>query len=278
MEKEEFLKKIEVELKISKSSPYTIRNYLKANSNLLDFIKKDPNIVNKDDVKGFMAEFLSNKASKSIILFLAAIRFAYSNIFERDITLNIKRPKKEVKLPAVLSKDEVKKLINFIENSKSRLMVSLMYACGFRVSELVNLKIKDIHFDENIGYVRQAKGNKDRRFNIPIFLFKELKEQAGRQKEVNNEYLFTGPKGRLSIRNIEKIVRNAGKKAGINKGVHCHTLRHSFATHMLESGENIRKIQELLGHSDLSTTQIYTHVSSEELKKVKSPLDEIMGV
>jgi len=278
MEKEEFLKKIEVELKISKSSPYTIRNYLKANSNLLDFIKKDPNIVNKDDVKGFMAEFLSNKASKSIILFLAAIRFAYSNIFERDITLNIKRPKKEVKLPAVLSKDEVKKLINFIGNSKSRLMVSLMYACGFRVSELVNLKIKDIHFDENIGYVRQAKGNKDRRFNIPIFLFKELKEQAGRQKEVNNEYLFTGPKGRLSIRNIEKIVRNAGKKAGINKGVHCHTLRHSFATHMLESGENIRKIQELLGHSDLSTTQIYTHVSSEELKKVKSPLDEIMGV
>ena len=175
-----------------------------------------------------------------------------------------------------MSKDEVKRLLNAITNDKSKLMVSLMYACGFRVSELTNLKLRDLDFNEKIGYVRQAKGKKDRIFNIPTFLFKQLQEHVGKQKE--GEYLFVGPKGRLSSRNIEKIVRNTGRKAEINKDVHCHTLRHSFATHLLEDGVDIRKIQELLGHADLSTTQIYTHVSSEQLKKIKSPIDNLMGV
>jgi integrase/recombinase XerD len=144
-----------------------------------------------------------------------------------------------------------------------------MYACGFRVSELVNLKLKDLNFDEKIGSVRQGKGKKDRIFNIPEFLLEDLKIQSENQKKINQEYLFTGPKSRLSERNLQKIISKAGKRAGLNKEVHCHTLRHSFATHLLENGTDIRKIQELLGHSDLSTTQIYTHISREELKKIK---------
>jgi len=271
MTPEEFLKKIEIELKISKSSKYTLRNYLEANSKLLEFCKKNPENIEEDDVKSFMAEKLVDKASISIILFLSAIRYAFGSIFKRDPTFNIKRPKKEKRIPIVLSKEEVKKLTDAINNEKSRLMIKLIYSCGFRVSELVNLKIKDLDFNQKEGHIRQAKGRKDRAFNIPPYLIEELKKQAEKQVEINQEYLFTGPKGKLSERNIEKIVRLATKKAGINKSVHPHTLRHSFATHLLEDGTDLRGIQELLGHSSISTTELYTHISTEKLKKIKSP-------
>lgn len=275
MKKEEFLDKLIVELKISKSSDYTIRNYLRANQELLDFVKKSPENIDQDDVKSILAEKISNQSPSSIIVFLSALRFAYSAILNKDVTAGIKRPKKEKKIPAVLTKDELKKLLNTIPTKKSKLMVSLTYACGFRVSELINLKASDLNFEEMIGYVRMGKGRKDRVFNIPKFLLKKLKSQVQKQKEKNEEYLFTGPKGRLTDRNIQKIVRLAAKKAEIEKQVHPHTLRHSFATHLLENGVDIRKIQELLGHADLSTTQIYTHVSTEELKKIPSPIDNL---
>jgi len=275
MQKEEFLKKLEVELRISKSSKYTIRNYLRANRELLDFCNKNPEEIDIDDVKAFMAEKLDDKSSSSTILFLAAIRNAYDSIFKKDPTLGIKRPKKETRIPVVLTKDEIKRLLEALPNKKSKLMVSLIYACGFRVSELINLKASDLDFEEGTGYVRQAKGRKDRSFNIPQKMLTKLQKQAKNQKELNEQYLFTGPKGRLTDRNIQKIVKLATKRAGIEKGVHPHTLRHSFATHLLENGIDIRKIQELLGHADLSTTQIYTHVSTEELKKIPSPFDNL---
>lgn len=275
MKKEEFLEKIRIELTISKNSKYTLRNYLNANSELLDFSQKNPDEINEDNVKAFMAEKLSDSSSSSIIVFLSALRYAYSNLLQKDITLRIKRPKREKRIPAVLTKDEIKRLFEVIPTKKSKLMISMIYACGFRVSELINLKVNDLNFEEMTGHVVQAKGKKDRIFNIPQFLLKNLKKQTEQQKEMNQEYLFTGPKGKLSDRNLQKMVRKFAKKAGINKEVHPHTLRHSFATHLLENNTDIRKIQELLGHADLSTTQIYTHISTEELKKIKSPIDTL---
>jgi integrase/recombinase XerD len=276
MNSEDFLKKLEVELKISKNSEYTLRNYTDCNRKFLEYSKKNPEDITEDDVKLYLAENLSKASSSTLIIFLSALRYSFSNIIHKDLTINIKRPKKEKRIPTVLTKDEVKKLINSIVSKKSRLMVSFMYACGFRVSELVNMKVKDLNFEENIGNVRQGKGKKDRVFNIPEFLLEDLKNQTEKQKEEKKEYLFTGPKEKLSERNLQKIISLAAKHAGIKKDVHCHTLRHSFATHLLENGTDIRKIQELLGHSDLSTTQIYTHISREELKKIKSPIDEVM--
>ncbi|MBD3247270.1 tyrosine-type recombinase/integrase [Candidatus Pacearchaeota archaeon] len=275
MDSETFLEKIRVELKISKNSKYTITKYLKANKNLLEFTKKNPEEITTNDVKLYVADKLSDKAAMSIIQFLAAIKLAYKNIFGKDLTANIKRPKREKKLPAVLTKDEVKQLVDAISTKKSKLMIQMIYACGFRVSELTNLKIVDLNFNEMIGHVRQAKGRKDRVFNIPEKLSKKLQKQVDKQRLNNQEYLFSGPKGKLSTRNIQKIVQKAVKKAGIEKEVHPHTLRHSFATHLLEAGTDIRIIQELLGHSDLSTTQIYTHISTEQLKTIKSPLDRL---
>jgi integrase/recombinase XerD len=275
MNKEDFLKKIEVELKISKNSEHTIKNYIKANEKLLIYLDKDPKQVSEDDIKMFLAEKMQDSSSSSVIMFLAAIKFAYLNILKKDPTRNIKRPKREKKIPSVLTKDEIKKLLDTFDTKKSILMTSLLYACGFRVSELVNLKVNDLNFQEKIGHVRSGKGKKDRIFNIPDFLAKDLQKQSNKQKEKNQEYLFTGPKGQLTTRNIQKIIQKAAKRANIQKDVHPHTLRHSFATHLLENGTDIRIIQEMLGHADLSTTQIYTHISTEQLKKIKSPIDSL---
>lgn len=277
MTPEEFLKKLEIELKISKNSEYTLRNYLRSNIELLDFTHKNPEEITEEDIKSFMVNNLQNSSSSSVIVFLSAIKYAYSNIIKKEITHGIKRPKRERKLPSVLTKEEVRKLFNSLINKKSKLIISLMYACGFRVSELVNLKLENLDFDEKIGHIKQAKGKKDRIFNIPNFLVDDLKERVNFQKEFNQVYVFSGPKGKLSSRNIQKIVSNAAKKAGIMKDVHCHTLRHSFATHLLENGTDIRHIQTLLGHSSIATTELYTHISREELKKIKSPIDELMS-
>jgi len=273
MNTQEFLNKIEVELKIAKNSEHTRRNYIASNKQFLNFINKNPQEATKDDVKLYIAENLTERSSTTIILFLSALKYAFENILEKDITAGIKRPKKERKFPTVLSKEEVKKLINSLENKKSKLMISLMYAAGMRVSEITSLKIKDLDFEDRTGNIRQAKGRKDRIFNIPDKLFNKLKKHIENQKEPNQEYLFPGRKGKMSSRNLQKIVSKAAKNAEIKKEVHCHTLRHSFATHLLENGVDLRKIQELLGHSSIATTELYTHISTEELKKIKSPLD-----
>ena len=275
MNHEEFLKKIKVELKISKNSEHTQKSYIDFNRKFLEFIKKNPEQITEDDIKSYIAEKLSEKSSTTIILFLSALKYAYLSILKKDLTASIKRPKREKAHPVVLSKQEIKLLFENLETKKSKLIVSLIYACGLRVSELTSLKVNDLDFQENIGQVRMAKGKKDRIFNIPETLSKKLQKQVETQKKLNQEYLFSGRKGQMSSRNVQKIVSKAAKKARINKEVHVHTLRHSFATHLLENGTDIRIIQEMLGHADLSTTQRYAHVSSQMLRKVKSPLESL---
>jgi integrase/recombinase XerD len=274
MEKKEFLEKLETELKISKNSENTIKSYISANKKFLDFLNKTVEEISEDDVKKYLST-ISDKSATSIILFLSAIKYSFSSILKKDITSGIKRPKKEKRIPEVLTKEEMKKFLSSIKNKKSKLMLSLMYSCGLRVSELINLKIDDLFLEEKVGKINLGKGKKDRFFNIPQNLIKPLKKQIEKQRKNGQEFLFSGPKGRLSERNIQKIVKKVAKKAGIKKQISPHTLRHSFATHLLENGIDIRKIQELLGHSSISTTEIYTHVSREELKKIKSPLETL---
>ena len=272
MDKEDFLKRLETEIRILKMSDYTLRNYLIFNKELLEHAKKLPEEIDSQDIKNFLAYQMSDKASASNILFLSSVRFAYSNLLGKDPTMGIKRPKKENKLPSVLTKEEVLKLFDSAENFKSNLMLKLLYSSGLRVSELVNLKPVDLNFNENTGWVRKGKGKKDRMFFISEKLSKKLKKFVDKNSDWNYLFSKTNP---LTTRNIQKIVQKAAQKAGINKEVHPHTLRHSFATHLLESGVDIRNIQELLGHSSINTTQIYAHVSSTELKKIPNPLDKL---
>ena len=267
------LKKLERELKLRGFSPLTIKSYIFYNQKFLDFVNKTPTQVTEDDIKNFIAEKISGGAKpRTIALIRSALKFFYNDVLEKNL-VSLKPPKISKSLPVVLTREEVKALIDSIKNKKHKLIVELLYSSGLRLSELVNLKVGDLELKEKIGWVRKGKGSKDRMFIISSKLCEELKKYLKNKKDI--DYVFSGRKGKMSVRNVQKIIKLAAKKAGINKPVHPHTLRHSFATHLLEAGENIRKIQELLGHSNLSTTQIYTHISTEELKKVKSPLDEL---
>jgi len=272
MNSQEFLKNLETEIKISKLSPYTLRNYLSSNRELLKHSNKQPNQIEQQDIKLFLADKMTDKAASSIILFLAAIRFAYSTLLQSDPTIGIKRPKNEKKIPAVLTKQEVLILIDAAETQKSKLMIQLLYSSGLRVSEIVNLKPTDLDLNENIGWVRSGKGKKDRMFIFSPKLSNKLKKFIDKHKEW--DYLFS-PLKPLTTRNIQKIVQKTSQKAGIDKEVHPHTLRHSFATHLLDAGVDLRRIQTLLGHSSISTTELYTHISSEQLKDIKNPLDNL---
>ena len=265
------LKRLETELRLQRKSDKTIKNYLFFNQKFLEFIKKPAEQIGIDDLKSYFAS-LDQKSTATLALAIASLRFFYGKILGKNIFDNIESPKKEKRLPNVLSKEEVKKLIESSDTSKSRLMLSLLYSSGLRVSEIVSLKPQDINLDEKTGFVRQGKGKKDRMFIVPEKLVAELKEFSS--KHPNYQYLFSKDKP-LTTRNIQKIVKLATKKAGINKKITPHTMRHSFATHLLEAGTDIRFIQELLGHSNLNTTQIYTHVSTEEIKKIKSPFDNL---
>lgn len=266
---EDTLVKLKNELKIRGFSQLTVRNYCFFVEKFLKNANKNANELNEDDVKTYLAGLFENKSKNTIMLAAASIKFFYKEILGKEFA-QIKMPKKEKKLPEVLTKDEVKILLGKADNLKSHLIISLLYSSGLRVSELVNLKVDDLNLNEKIGWVRMGKGSKDRIFTISSSLAEKLKEYLGERKE--NKFIFSAAKP-LTTRNIQKIIKGTRIRAGINKKITPHTLRHSFATHLLEQGTDIRLIQSLLGHSSLTTTQVYTHISSEQLKKVRNPLD-----
>jgi len=269
MDKQEFLKRLETELKISKNSKHTIKNYFFFNSKLLEFCNKPPEQITEQDVKQFLAEKLMDKSEGTIILALAAIRYAFTTILNKDITAGIKRPKKPRMLPEVLSQEEIAKIINAAETEKSKLMIKTLYYTGLRVSELVNLKPENIDF-ENSQLIVVGKGNKQRR----VILNEKLKQELKQWIENHRDYKFLFSKeAPLTTRNIQKILSKISFKLGIKKQVTPHKLRHSFATHLLEKGLDIRTIQALLGHENLATTQIYTHLTKELYRKAKEIVD-----
>jgi len=274
MDKEKLLARFKAELQLRGFSPYTLRNYLQVGSEFLSHINKEENEINNLDVKTFLADMITNKQSSPATVALArsAILFLCNDILELGIT-KVKTPKIPKKLPVVASKNELDILFDAL-NEKSSLLVQLIYAAGLRVSEVVALKVEDFEFEENHGWVRNGKGGKDRMFIYPKKLSKEIQNYM-RKKKIKQGYVFPGRSAEMmSTRNVQKIISTAVKKLSISKKLSPHKLRHSFATHLLEAGNDIRIIQELLGHSNLQTTQIYTHVAKDTLKNIKSPLEK----
>jgi len=272
MNTQHFLKNLETEIKIAKLSPYTLRNYLDFNKQLFKHSNKQPTDINQQDVKYFLADKMQDRAPSSVILGLAAIKFAFTSLIQKDPTAGIKRPKNQKKIPIVLTKQEVQELLKSAQTLKSKLILQLLYSSGLRVSEIVKLQSTNIDFTENTGWVRDGKGGKDRMFIFSSKLTKKLEKFIKMHPEW--KYIFS-PIKPLTTRNIQKIVQRTTQIAGIDKEVHPHTLRHSFATHLLDAGADIRKIQALLGHASIATTQIYTHISSTQLKNIKNPLDSL---
>ena len=187
----------------------------------------------------------------------------------------IHRPKRAKALPNVLSKEEVKKILDAHSNLKHKAMLSMIYSCGLRRSELLNLKFSDIDSKRNIVIIRQSKGKKDR---ITPLSAKILDLLRNYYKEYSPKtYLFEGQEKntQYSARSLEEVLKKSVRLASINKPVTLHWLRHSYATHLLESGTDLRYIQELLGHNSSKTTEIYTHVSTKNIQQIKSPFDDL---
>jgi integrase/recombinase XerD len=205
-----------------------------------------------------------------------ALKLFYLIIENNNIIIeNIARPRREHRLPNVLSKEEVKLLLSTLRNFKHRTMLSLLYSCGLRSGELLNLQPIHIDSKRNVIIIKQSKGKKDRIVPLSTKILEMLREYYRLYKP--QKYLFEG----LTIgeqydsRSLQLVLKQAVQKAGIQKPVTLHWLRHSYATHLLESGTDLRYIQELLGHNSSKTTEIYTHVSTKNIQQIKSPFDDL---
>jgi integrase/recombinase XerD len=267
------IERLETELRIRGFSDQTIRSYVYHNTRFLEFCQKQAEDVLEEDVRKYMAHMMGQKKKPTYVsLMLSSLKFYYQEVLKKPIITNLKPPKLEKKIPTVLTKEEMKRLIAAAENPKHRLLIEMIYSSGLRVGEAVSLKIDDLDTTEKMGMVHGGKGKKDRHIILSNNLIKNLQSFLGTRQD-KNPYIFPIASNHIGVRQAQNIVKNAAKKAGIRKKVFCHCLRSSFATHLLESGTDIRVIQELLGHSNLATTERYTKVSNEQLKKVKSPYD-----
>lgn len=264
--------KLRQEMKLMGFSQKTIKSYLYYITEVLKFANKGPKNITGDDVRNYLEILADNKKSSSTLnTAYSALKFYFERILRRRFFINIPRAKKDKKLPEVLNKDEIKKIFSAVGNVKHKLLLGLIYSSGLRVSEAVNAKAGDLDFSNKTMIVRQGKGAKDR-MTILSEKIAGVLERYARNKKMD-DYVFESERGgKLTERTAQKVFSEALKKSGIQKNASCHSLRHSFATHLLEAGTDIRYIQELLGHAKLETTQVYTKVTNSAIKNIKSPL------
>jgi site-specific recombinase XerD len=268
---QEYLDKVKIELKYRNYSPQTIDSYLGCLKDFFTYLGQNYDQFNEFKVKEYLVKKKEAGAAGSTInVYINAIKFFYENIVKTPFKLDLNYSKRPKRLPVILSREEINKIINSIDNLKHRLMIALAYGAGLRVSEIVGLKIKDIDLAGLQINIRQAKGQKDRVTVLPEKLKNEI-AQAMTGKN-SDDYLFSSERGgRLTERTAQAVFMQALKRNGIMKDATFHSLRHSFATHLLENGVDVRYVQELLGHANIRTTQIYTHLTNLALKNIKSP-------
>lgn len=278
MKKQIILNTFVKQLTIANYSNQTIKSYSSALNLFLTYVVENKlKEVTDQNIEEYLFICKSKKhySFSSMKHVVASIRFLYLKVLYKPLpnALNIKM-KKPQSLPVVLSKEEISKLIRSTKNLKHKSILLLIYSGGLRLSELLNLKLTDIHSQRKKIHVVQGKGKKDRYVVLSDVALNNLREYF---KVYNPQYyLIEGASGgQYSEKSVQSIMKQALQRAGIKKKATVHTLRHSFATHLLDDGTDIRFIQELLGHKRLETTQIYTHVSSRSINKIKSPADSL---
>ncbi|GHU35465.1 hypothetical protein FACS1894172_17330 [Spirochaetia bacterium] len=268
--------KLETELHSRKYSRKTVQTYLYYNRDLCQKMQKKPDKISAVDIKNYLAQ-LNNTgfSASSMNLAISAIKFFYDEVLERHIVNEQHRPRQDKRLPVVLSRKEIKQLFDCEKNPKHRLLLMLAYSSGLRVSELVVLKREHIDLTRKTVLVYSGKGRKDRYTMLSALAEETLKNYSALYP--SEKWLFSGQPAsdHLAVRSAQQIFTNALKKAGINKAASIHSLRHSFATHLLEDGIDVRYIQELLGHISIKTTERYTHVAKKNALKIRSPLDNM---
>lgn len=262
-------------------SPSTLKTYSGAFITFLGFLNyKDPAEITRKEVIKYLAQFsergLSSASGHNA---LNALKFYFKHVLQwKNTDWEVPRPKKEKPLPSVLSMAECKLIFDAVSNSKHKLILLLTYGAGLRVSEVVSLRWADIDFGEHKIHIKEAKGKKDRMVMLPYNVVCYLEDFMG--LEGTHGYVFKGQIAGepYSAKSVQTVMRKAIKRTGIQKKATVHTLRHSFATHLLENGTDIRFIQKFLGHSSIKTTTIYAHVSRASSARIQSPLDRIEGL
>jgi site-specific recombinase XerD len=247
---------------------------------LLQAIEKYPvQNLQPDDLKRYLLKCIDKGLKENTIHSrLNAVKFYYEQVLKRDkFFWEIPRPKKQTQLPNFFNQDEVAAIINSVQNKKHKVMLMLAYSGGLRVSEVVSIKTYQIDSSRMTIFISQAKGKKDRIVTLSPVLLIMLREYARMYRPAKNGYLFEGSASGTpySTRSLQEVIQAAKKKAGIMKPGSIHSLRHSFATHLIEKGTDVTMIQKLLGHNDLKTTLRYLHTSNKDLMKIISPLDDL---
>ena len=258
----------------------TIKTYVYAVGKFLRTYHLEPHQITKEDVERYLFQLIKwGRAGSTVNVYLHALQFFYRNVLGKRILIQIPPLKTIKRLPTSLSQEEMRKFLAAITNSKHKLIVIFTYGSGFRISEVVSLKVKDLDFKAGYGWVHDGKGGRDRLFIIPEKLKAELQEWIQNHKLQPDDWLFSGYRQQhYSDSSLRKIVEQARLKAALPQQITPHTLRHSFATHVLENGYSLIEVKELLGHSRIETTMIYAHIAKPKLANVQSPYDALNNV
>jgi len=276
----ELREKMKMDMELKGYSPKTIKNYIYQVSNFAKFYNKSPELLKEKEIRDYLHYCITErKLSEGTVNYInASLKFFYTKTLNRYWNMDkIPRIKEPRKLPAVLSPQEVKEIFDATENLKHKAILMTVYSAGLRISEVCNLKITDIDSKNMQILIREGKGKKDRYSLLSNANLEILREYWKRYHP--KEYLFSG-KGRtnaISPRSVQNMLGKSIKKTTITKNATVHTLRHSFATHLLDAGTDICYIQRLLGHTRITTTTIYLHLRRMDLLNIKSPLDVLLG-
>lgn len=269
--------KFEKELRFKKYRENSIQNYVSYLKVFLDHFKDRPDVkhINEQDIKSFLSQYTEHNTQRA---YHSAIKVFYKYVAHQPNKFRfIEYCKRSRKLPIVLSPDEMDRIITAATNLKHRTIICLMYSCALRVSEVINLKVKDIDYSRGIINIIDAKGGKDRQVMLAPELVDILNNYISEYKV--SDYLFTGQfDPQYSERSIAQFLQKYADKAGIQKRVYPHLLRHTSATHFVEAGTDINLLQKLLGHSSVKTTALYTHISSSLISRMPSPLRNIKNL
>ncbi len=271
-DREKLLEEMAAECELRGFSHRTTKLYSYILGRFLDYCLSKRLSICISAVKSYLLSLrVSNNSSR---IHHAAISFFFRNVLGKEFTIeNVPLKKRYNALPKVIAQEKIKQIIDTTNNVKHRLIIKILYSTGIRLQELINLKREHIDFERNQVLVKRGKGNKDRVTLLSPSLKDDLLIYYA-QTNFSTPYLFEGRKGKYSKKSVQKILENKGKEIGIK--ITPHMLRHSFATHLLEAGTDIRYIQKLLGHANIETTEGYTYVSNVKMKNIANPLDKLI--